>query len=52
MVYICGRRRLATGVLTTLAEILARSHGVTRATAEAELETWQAEGRIRIDAFD
>ena len=52
MVYICGRRRLATGVLTTLADILARSQGVSQARAEAELETWLAEGRIRIDAFD
>eukprot|EP01037_Dinobryon_pediforme_P043746 gene43746-55000_t len=52
MVYICGRGDLAKGVMATLAEILSTRLGLTPAAATAELESWQALGRIRIDAFD
>lgn len=52
MIYVCGRRDLATGVRATLARILVDHGGFTLAAAEAEIEAWVAEERMRLDLFD
>ena len=52
VVYICGRREMANSVCATLASVLASGADYNTEQAQAEIELWIAEGRIRIDAFD
>ncbi|BAU56908.2 assimilatory nitrate reductase large subunit [Halorhodospira halochloris] len=50
LIYVCGRRAtLGEGVMAAFIALLVEQAGFTQQQAEAELEQWRADGRLRMD---
>ena len=50
--YVCGRRAVLESICTALRTVLVAHRGRSEAAAQAEIEAWIAEGKIRADVFN